>query len=183
MTRYIFTHTGRVVNIVHPDPATLDIRDVAHALARINRYTGHSDEPLSVAQHSVLVSELAPPEARAWGLLHDAAEAYLGDWSTPVKAQLVALCPAVQAWLDEWDDAIATAFGVERRSVKAADVAACLAERRDNGPRGLSDRQWFEGAGKPPPAVPLEPAPGRVVPWSADLSEWRFLLRWEKVRP
>lgn len=183
MTRYILTHSGRVVDIVNPDPSTLVIEDVAHALARINRYTGHSDDPISVAQHAVLVSTLVPPEAAAWGLLHDASEAYLGDWSTPVKAELIARAPSVRTWLVEWDRAIASAFGVTRRRIKASDVAACIAERRDNGPRGLDDRAWFEGAGKPPPNVPLEAAPGRVVPWSTELSQWRFLQRWDEVRP
>src|SRR5205085_1920126 len=69
-----------------PSPRDVDIRDIAHGLARINRFNGRIKyDHYSVAQHSVLVSRLLPPPYKLFGLLHDAGEAYLGDLITPVK--------------------------------------------------------------------------------------------------
>lgn len=60
------------------------IRDIARSLSRINRYTGHS-KAYSVAQHSVLVSEICPPQFAFQGLMHDAHESVTGDVSSPLK--------------------------------------------------------------------------------------------------
>ena len=78
---------------LHPDD--VNIVDIAHSLAMQCRFTGHTKVFYSVAQHSVLVSKLL--ERRGcdhatvlWGLMHDAAEAYLvGDVATPVKKSLL----------------------------------------------------------------------------------------------
>ncbi len=66
------------------------IHEVAHALAQINRFTGHALRPYSVAEHSLLVADLArinhaSPSAQLAALLHDAHEAFTGDVSSPVK--------------------------------------------------------------------------------------------------
>ena len=88
---YMDTFTGRRFD---PTLATVDdicIEDIAHALALQNRYNGHSAGPISVARHSLWVAhevELATGHNRLLtltGLLHDAAEAYLGDIIRPLK--------------------------------------------------------------------------------------------------
>lgn len=83
---WIQTYTGRRFFPLEPNPADVDIRDIAHALALETRFGGHSRVFYSVAEHCVRVShEVEPPHA-LWGLLHDAAEAYLADVPRPVKA-------------------------------------------------------------------------------------------------
>lgn len=62
-----------------------EIRDIAHALSLMPRFAGHSPRFISVAQHSVEVSETCAPDDALWGLLHDASEAYLMDIPSPIK--------------------------------------------------------------------------------------------------
>lgn len=81
----IATFTGQQVDPLNPDPATIVIADIAHALACVNRFTGHLKIPVSVAQHSISVSLLCDPEDALQGLLHDASEAYICDVASPVK--------------------------------------------------------------------------------------------------
>lgn len=113
------------------EPLAKDVRigDIAHALAMQCRFTGHCREFYSVAQHSVLVSELCPPELRLWGLLHDAAEAYLADVARPVKH--LPEMRGYRAAEARIMNAIAEAFGLELpipAAVKKADTIALGAE-------------------------------------------------------
>ena len=82
---YMLTFTGKKFYPLVPNPDLIDIKDIAHALSNICRFTGHVSNFYSVAQHSVLVSKLCQPENALQGLLHDASEAYLSDISRPVK--------------------------------------------------------------------------------------------------
>ena len=82
---------GGLVDVLTPEPNSIHIADIAHALSMICRYGGHVREYYSVAQHSCLVAQLLAPRLRIYGLLHDAAEAYLGDVVSPLKGKL-ALC-------------------------------------------------------------------------------------------
>jgi hypothetical protein len=81
----ILTHTGKVFYPLNPDSKDIDPIDIAHALSNQCRFNGTTKKYYSVAQHSVLVSDMVEPKDRLWGLLHDAAEAYLGDLVTPIK--------------------------------------------------------------------------------------------------
>lgn len=82
---------GTSFDFRRPEDMTFDIVVIAHALSKMCRFTGHvsGNEIYSVAQHSVLVSRMVPPEHALDGLLHDAHEAYVGDMSAPLKV----LCP------------------------------------------------------------------------------------------
>ncbi len=85
---WIQTYTGRRFDLFHPDPEQVDIRDIAHALGRICRWTGHTLNAYSVAEHSVRVALLVEawdPTAAYAALMHDAHEAYVGDVSSPMK--------------------------------------------------------------------------------------------------
>lgn len=80
MRPYITTFTGKHLNPLDPAFKDIDIRDIAHALALVPRFAGHTQEPISIAQHSIYVSRLCAGTPYALhGLLHDASEAYLGD--------------------------------------------------------------------------------------------------------
>jgi len=73
------------------DPVVEEIHlhDIVHALSKICRWGGHSLFFYTVAQHCVHVSELGKNKLdQKWGLLHDAAETYIGDMVGPLKIHM-----------------------------------------------------------------------------------------------
>lgn len=114
------------------DPISADIciEDIAHALACVNRFTGHLKEPVSVAQHSIHVSRMCV-QFPLHGLLHDASEAYLSDIARPVKTQL----PDYQEIEHRLQHLIYVRFGLSPQmpdEVKHADDA-CLRQEAEWG--------------------------------------------------
>jgi len=87
MEPYIETYTGLRVYFANITKEMISIHDIAHSLSQICRFTGHTKEFYSVAQHSVLVADAQTTlaEKRA-GLLHDASETYVNDLPSPLKA-------------------------------------------------------------------------------------------------
>lgn len=73
---------------LNPIQDEVDIFDIAHALSNQCRFAGHVIHHYSVAQHSVLVSQLAPKGFELEGLMHDAAEAYVVDVPYPIKPHI-----------------------------------------------------------------------------------------------
>lgn len=86
---WIRTATGRHLDLTGSTAADIDPLDLARGLARACRFAGQCDAFYSVAQHSVLASFHVPPQDALHALLHDAAEAYLGDLTGPLKRLLV----------------------------------------------------------------------------------------------
>ena len=84
---YVETYTGKRIYFDNITINDISIIDIAHSLSQLCRFTGHTKEFYSVAQHSVLVSDAQTTlaEKRA-GLLHDATETYLNDLASPLKA-------------------------------------------------------------------------------------------------
>ena len=83
----IRTFSGKMINPLNPDSSQINLKDIAHALSNICRFTGHVRRFYSVAQHCVLVSSNCYLDNALAGLLHDASEAYLCDIASPVKHQ------------------------------------------------------------------------------------------------
>ena len=89
------TTTGKIVDLLRPDPASIDFRgDVAPQLARVARFGGATGGGIfSVAQHcavgaDALFHETRDPALAAAFLLHDAHEYLMGDIITPVVEAL-----------------------------------------------------------------------------------------------
>lgn len=90
----IQTYTGKLFNPLtneNEDCGPIVLMDIAHALSNLCRFNGHTKRFYSVGEHSLHVSALLEhhgPNIQAWGLLHDAAEAYLGDMVRPIKQRM-----------------------------------------------------------------------------------------------
>jgi uncharacterized protein len=150
---WIITYTGKRFYPLDPRPEDINIEDIAHSLAIINRFTGHSQFPFSVAQHSLHVSGALgwfhhePENVQLAGLLHDASEAYVNDLSRPLKRMLNDYNYVEQRILDVID----VKFGVTTRTaiVKEADNKALVteAQRLCAGEDWYNDDHWPSGYG------------------------------------
>lgn len=141
---WVQTYTGVRFDLLDPKPGMVSLTDIAVSLSRQARYNGHTRHPYSVAQHSCLVADiseiLGKESTTRWsfgahGLMHDAAEAYIGDivtpfkrcWTIDARAEIVAIEHSIHK-------AIAQRFGLEWEVpplVYQADRIALQIEKRD----------------------------------------------------
>ncbi|MGE0022321.1 MAG: HD domain-containing protein [Hyphomicrobium sp.] len=133
--------SGRRLDLLDPSPADIAIEDIAHGLARVARWNGqtHGAHAFSVAQHALLVEEIAgelnPGWPSAWqlaALLHDAAEYVIGDLISPFKTAIGLDYKAFEAKLLE---AVHVRFGLPpalpadvQSAIKRADRIAAFYE-------------------------------------------------------
>ena len=129
---WIQTFTGRQFWPGLPMARDVDILDIAHALSNTCRFAGHCRTFYSVAEHSVRLAETLAPEEQLWGLLHDAAEAYVLDLPRPIKHDQRM---REYRWMERnVDQAIRIKFrlfGDPPPSVKVADNRMLFTEKRD----------------------------------------------------
>lgn len=88
---YIALDNGTKLSLTKPDTKVMNIENIANALSMQCRFNGQISRFYSVAQHCLLVSEIAEKadSSHAFvGLMHDATEAYIGDLSSPIKQML-----------------------------------------------------------------------------------------------
>jgi len=168
------TFSGRFYPL-DPRPEEFFIEDIALSLSRINRYNGHNDSPISVAQHSVQCVKLAQWDGmelavQKYMLMHDATEAYVGDMVRPLKSVIPKFLKIeAKVW-----KACVERFNIEpvnHAIVKHFDNIACAWEVRD---LCTSYEDW-----------PLMPKVPRSYPkmksWTARRSEKEFLGMFHKL--
>ena len=188
---WIPTFIGHQFHPYDPRPDEVDIADIAHALANLCRFNGHTSDFFSVAQHSVLVSEKASDCLKLPALLHDAAEAYIGDMSGPLKDFVSIMhakpnsapgkvCDPFRVAERYILDAIGSAFGISLvptlNTVKEIDRRMCVTEAkalmRHPGP-------WFEQAGLDAEPEPYDDVP--IHPQTPDEAEVDFIDTFEQL--
>lgn len=167
----ILTRTGRLLDLRCPEEHDFDIEEIAHALSQLCRYTGHPVGFYSVAQHSVLVSTLLSRQDALAGLLHDAAEAYIGDVSAPLKG----LLPEYRALEARLQAALFAAFGlppVLPKAVGWADQVLLVTEMRDLMPAHPALAALLPAVG---------PMPEPMIPWPIRVARQAFLDRYTQL--
>lgn len=167
------TFTGRRFYPLKPKIEDVSIFDIAHALSNLCRFAGHVHEFYSVAQHSYLVSveimRTGDVEGAKWGLLHDAAEAYLVDVPSPLK-RMAGFGDGYRAAEKKLLRVIARRLGlqgmIEPEIVRHFDHVLLCTEQRD-----------LYGERETPytPSYDVPMLEGRIVGWSPMLAEEMFL--------
>lgn len=151
--------SGRRLDLLDPSPGDVAIEDIAHGLARVARWNGQTvgDHALSVAQHSLLVEDIARDRNPAWpaqwrlaALLHDAPEYVIGDLISPFKAAVGLDYKAFELKLL---DAIHRAFGLPAplppeitAGIKEADRVAAFFEATCLAGFGIEEALRFFGS-------------------------------------
>ena len=163
------------MNPFDPDPEQIELADIARALANQCRFGGHTRTFYSVAQHCVLVSELIEQEggdaqAALAALMHDAAEAYLGDLPHPIKHRSE-LGAAFREAEEPLECAIRDRFSITDSpgAIKRIDRALLATERR-----AFSSERWHW-----PELAGVEPLDLELRAWSPDEAAAAFVQRFE----
>ena len=182
MDGWIQTFTGRKFFPLAARVEDVDVRDIAHALSLKCRFCGHCAKFYSVAEHSVRVSwemERLGKRAAMWGLMHDAAEAYVADIGGPIKKHFYVhdgdgAAETFDAAEDRLLAVIAHALGfeaVQYEAVREADYTLLVTEARD-----------LLGPPPEPWGMVQTPLEGRIEPWGPAAAEKAFLERFEELR-
>jgi 5'-deoxynucleotidase YfbR-like HD superfamily hydrolase len=179
--------SGRRLDLLDPSPMDIEIGDIAHGLARVARWNGQTvgDNGFSVAQHSIVVEEIAvhlqPDLDVRWrlaALLHDAPEYVIGDMISPFKA---ALGIDYRIFEDKLESAIHIRFGLPARTpaavkalIKKADRACAFFEAIQLA--GFEHGESLTLFGAPPPGYAL-----KIDPWAPSLAQARYVARFETL--
>jgi uncharacterized protein len=166
----ILLQSGVYFDLLDPAGSAFTVADIAHGLAHCCRFAGQCNLFYSVAEHCWHASYIVPAPYRRAALLHDAAEAFIGDVTRPLKS----LLPDYKAIEKGVEAAIGARFRVEidHPEVKAADVRMLAAEQAANMPH--HDDQWPILAGIKVPEINFRF-------WSPADAKAAWLARYEQL--
>ena len=168
---WIQTFTGKRFQPLNPTLESICIEDIAHALSMICRFNGHVSQFYSVGQHCVLVSYLCDEKDAMHGLLHDASESYIADFSSPLKNS--GQFENYRAVENKLQSMIFKRFGLddnEPASVKKADKRLLYTEAKDLMSPLHAD--WVNA---------VEPLPFKIEPWNQQKAKEMFLKRFDEL--
>jgi len=167
--------SGKRFHPLNLQPDEVNIADIAHALANLCRFGGHCEPFYSVAEHSLHLSKIVPPDMALQALVHDAAEAYsgFGDVLPPAKEA----APLVREIEHAITKVVAERFDLGwpfPAHICQMDKALAKAEAAVLMP--ASTREWFEGREL------VEIPKVRIKCWPPRDAEAAFLARWWRLR-
>lgn len=148
------------------------ITDIAHSLAQNNRWNGHADTPISVAQHSWLCSQQCGKDAKLSYnmLMHDAGESVLSDIPRPIKAFI--------SGAQEFDDRVSADMAIKLDFtfpmtfvMKNIDNRMLKSEAEQFLPK-VDKSEWGDWYQQ------LEPYAFKITPWRWEFAKEMFLDRY-----
>jgi hypothetical protein len=148
----IMLASGAWFDLLDPWNSDFGILDIAQGLSNICRYAGQCKQFYSVAEHSLHVSSVAPAFKRE-ALLHDAAEAFLGDVTRPLKQ----LLPSYKKIEKDVEAAIFARFDLDISAVKrlkSVDLSVLAAEQEQMMPPGTD--YWTRESGIKPASIKVQ---------------------------
>jgi hypothetical protein len=179
MTPWVITKNGKRLDPTDVQPDQLDIEEIAHALANINRFNGHTKWPISVAQHSVYVSRLVGDGVPGLqGLLHDASEYVLGDITKWLKHT-----PAFDRYRETEDRiqrVIYAHFGCPEEMLPEVAAADKLMVRVEG--EAMWGPNWSDVPGYGPLTEDERAPVGKWEPWTWSFARHHFLERFKELR-
>jgi hypothetical protein len=178
MTPFIETFTGTRFTPLNPSVDSIWIEDISHALSHLCRFNGHTRVFYSVGEHSWRVSRLLEKwgedaDVQFWGLMHDAWEAYAGDWATPLKQSEIG--EGYRLAESKGMRIICQRFQMHETMpeiVKLADAVMLATEARDLMPN--KPEHWGN--------LVVRPDEDRIVPWPIPpMANFMFTERFKEL--
>lgn len=129
--------SGRYLDLLDPRPDQFTFADIAGALSKVCRFGGQIDSFYSVAEHSIHCAHQTKLDgngdaAQSAVLLHDAAEAFIGDVVKPLKLILgppyADLERRIEAVIEQ---KFAVDFARHKAYIRQIDHAMLIHERRN----------------------------------------------------
>lgn len=171
--QWLATFTGGKFFPLDPGREVPNIWDIAHGLACENRFAGQCKIPYSVAQHSIMVSDIVMrtrADLALEALMHDASEALLKDLPFAMKRAI----PEYKMRFEEpLEQVLAKTFQLQYPwdpVIKRADEIALMTEKRDLF--HYASRDWKQTA---------EPEKGRIAVLGWKDAEAQFLRRFHEL--
>jgi len=162
---------GTYLDLLQPEACDFTIEDIAHGLSNVCLFAGQCEPFYSVAEHSVHVSRLVPAEHAFAGLMHDAAEAFIGDISKPLKD----LLPEYRVIEHHMETVVLGRFGLTLPlppEIKEADIVMLATEQRAI----MKNRDdWNHTHGR-------QPADLKIECWTPAAAKQAFLDRFHELR-
>lgn len=187
------SRSGKRVELLNPDPEDIVLEDLVWSLSRLPRFLGHTndrtrrtativEQSYNVAQHSVEVSRLVEvlggsPLEQFAALLHDSAEAYIGDITSPVKSALREL--GAGDALRELESRVERAIG-QRFQVDPGLFHSEIVKYADLGLLSMEHEAFFSRADWSP--IEYSGPRFRLVPWHPMLSYQNFLHHFNQLQ-
>ncbi len=167
---YITTYNNKKFYFDYPHVDMIDLNDIAHSLSMMCRYNGHVYKHYSIAQHCVLASRLVPKRLALAALMHDAAEAYMGDMVSPLKKRI----PKFKEIESRIEKIIEQKFNFyvseeDKKLIKKVDDILYVTEIRD--------LKGFKSESK----SDIIPMNKKIHPWKQNQAYWSFINRYRKI--
>lgn len=178
-------YAGRIIDLNALRPRDVKIDDIAHALACTNRYNGHTIVPYSVAEHCVRMTMPGLPGNQIENLMHDAAEAYVGDIIRSQKSSLffergegksvISFTEKEARIFEVIKEGLGLPIRMDSPETKKADRIMAITEFRDLFPPNVYGhfKALYYGD--------VEPLPDIIRPWGWVSAEYAFLSMYRKL--